>query len=171
MRARLAAAPVRLSAARVVALAVVLVALSAALIEGGVLSRSSGSTIAGKMPDSQQIAALHQRHLASVAELNAMLSARDANPTLVESPSWRQRFSQIGDALSAEYAELQAIHPSAESAQSQACLENAYRLTAEGASLLAQGFQRDGHGAYYYGSHGNWDLNLGQQELRQCGTQ
>ena len=50
----------------------------------------------------------------------------------------------------------------------QTCLEDAYRLTAEGANLLAQGFQIDGHGAYYFGSHGNWDINLGQQQLRQC---
>jgi hypothetical protein len=171
MWARLAAAPVQLSATRVVAVAMVVVALSAALIQVGALARSSGSATAGTTPDSQHAAALHQRYLASVAELNALLSARDANPTMAESPSWRQQFSRVGADLASEYAELQATQSTAESASSKACLENAYRLTAEGASLLDQGFQTDGHGAYYYGSHGNWDLNLGQQQLRQCGTQ
>jgi len=47
-------------------------------------------------------------------------------------------------------------------------LTEGLRLTATGQALLHDGFLTDGHGAYYDGAHGNWDLNLGTDALRRC---
>lgn len=170
MRAGLTAPPSRMALSRLLALVVGLLALGAAFD----LATANGwfsSLRTGPAPAyAQQLAAIEQRYAVSIAQLNGLLTTRDANPTLVESPSWQQQFGKVGNDLAAEYRDLQALHPSPSSAGRQTCLESAYRLTAEGTNLLAQGFQIDGHGAYYFGSHGNWDLNLGQQQLRQCGS-
>lgn len=170
MRARLAGQPVRLSIPR---RGIVLVAVSGLLV-GGLLVAVAMSLPARLLGDSalpygQRLSVLRARHEASVGKLGDLLSQRDANPTLVQSVAWKREFSGVADELSAQYAELHAATPSASDQETHACLENAFRLTAEGASLLVQGFNIDGHGAYFFGSHGNWDLYLGHQALGRCG--
>ena len=118
----------------------------------------------------QQVGALLKRYDASVSRLNSLLDQRDADPALSESATWRQALTEVDHDLTAEYDALHALSAPPTDLASHACLDNAFRLTAEGASLLRQGFLTDGHGAYYFGSHGNWDLNLASVQRRQCGA-
>ncbi|HEX5414850.1 MAG TPA: hypothetical protein VFZ25_04230 [Chloroflexota bacterium] len=170
MRARLAGQPVRFAIPR---RGIILVAVLALLCGGLVLAvglaRPARLLGGSSLPYGQRVSALRARHAASVGKLDDLLSQRDANPTLVQNVAWKHQFSGVADELSAQYAELHSATPPAGAQVSHACLENAFRLTADGASLLVQGFDIDGHGAYFFGSHGNWDLYLGHQALSRCG--
>jgi|GEM_PF-5526518 len=117
---------------------------------------------------SQQVDSLLKRYDTSVSQLNTLLDQRDANPALSESATWRQSLANVDHDLTAEYNALRTLNAPPADRPSHTCLDNTFRLTAEGASLLRQGFLTDGHGAYYFGSHGNWDLNLASVQRRQC---
>jgi hypothetical protein len=116
----------------------------------------------------QPIAALLSRYDASAVKLDRVLSERDANPTLVESPNWVAANEQVVEELRAEYRAAQALDVPPRTAGIKACLTEGLRLTSTGAQMLHDAFLTGGHGAYYLSAHGNWDLNLGAEEIRQC---
>lgn len=116
----------------------------------------------------RQVDLLLQHTARSLALAGQLLDERDANPSLSSSPSWRDRHAAVVAELEAEYHEAQQVSAPAGSRDLQICLVEGLQLSALGHSLLHQAFSTDGHGAYYFSAHGNWDLNLGAERLRQC---
>lgn len=116
----------------------------------------------------RQMALLLDRSEVTLVEANRLLALRDANPTLIADQSWLSEHARAVADLQAEYDRAVALTASSASMPLQRCLTEGLRLTATGQALLHDGFLRDGHGAYYDGAHGNWDLNLGTDALRHC---
>ena len=112
MRARLATPAARIVAPRAIVPTLVLLVLG--VVAALALLPADLTACLRLTPDryAQQVATVEQRYQASVAELNELLNQRDANPTLVESPTWQRQFGKVGDDLTAEYQDLQALRPS-----------------------------------------------------------
>ena len=106
------------------------------------------------------------RARATMAEGAALLARRDASPGLSSDPAWLAQHAQVTVALEAEYAQAQAMPTGGV----RTCVAEALRLAVEGQQLFQRAFLNDGHGAYYFAAHGNWDLNMAQQRLAGCGT-
>src|SRR5262249_42943459 len=83
-------------------------------------------------------------------------------------PDWMQEHARVVDALAADYQALHALAPPATATTAQGCLDDGLRLVWTGHALLHQAFGVEGHAAYYYSAHGNWDLDLGASRLAAC---
>ncbi len=125
-------------------------------------------TDSARAPYAQRVAALLRRHDASTATLDQLLTQRDANPGLVASVEWLEQDARVVQELQTEYQEAQALTPPADAIDRHRCLVEALRLTSLGATMLHDAFRIDGHGAYYLGAHGNWNLQLGGAQLQRC---
>ena len=148
-----------------VATAVVALALLAANLRS---SRMVPAPVTPHAAYVAQLTALLQRYDVSVAALDQVLTRRDDNPGLVGSADWLQQDATLARELQTEYDDSALLSPTASDAKLQECVVEALRLTSLGATMLHDGFLTDGHGAYYLGAHGNWNLNLGHQQIQRC---
>jgi hypothetical protein len=144
------------------------IGLVACLTLGGAVDFALVSSGLARTAYDQQLASILDRYHSSTAALSQLLAERDANPGLVGSADWLRQDDRVVSDLQSEYAAVQALAPPAGAVRQHACIADALRLTSTGATMLHDGFLIDGHGAYYFGSHGNWDLNLGALEMQQC---
>jgi len=116
----------------------------------------------------ERVSAILRRYDLSAAALDKLLTQRDENPGLVGSAEWLQQHARVAQELQAEYQDAQSIAPPRGNDDLQTCVVEALRLTSIGASMLHDAFLTDGHGAYYLGAHGNWDLYLGSERIQRC---
>lgn len=116
----------------------------------------------------QQLGDIFTREQASLTEGDRLLTQHDANPAVGTDPTWRVAHETVVNALASNYQAARALHPGTGDAALQSCATRALRLAWTGHAMLHHAFQIDGHGAYYNSAHGNWDLDLGFNQLRQC---
>lgn len=150
--------------------ALVLAALLWALLEAGLAAgHASARALAPSAPAAPpNTATLLAQTRATVAEGAALLAQRDNAPDLSSDPAWLAQQAHVAAVLANEYVQAQAL--AATPAGAPACLTDGLRLAATGHQLFQQAFTNDGHGAYYFSAHANWDLDMAQQQLAGCGT-
>ena len=116
----------------------------------------------------QEVLALLGQYDSAWSASESLLAERDADPTVVLDPTWMAQQSHVIGQFEAIYRGAQAIRVPARYRSLHDRLLNGLRMTLEGEVELYQAFQSDGHAAYYFASHGNWNLNLGRQAVNQC---
>lgn len=166
---RRATSPASLAAIAVAVFVAVLLGEPAILsVAQGRLPETSASVPTVLPSYREQVDAMLTRYDVLAVSAGALLAERDANPMLVHDAGWLGQHEAVVRDLQELYQSAEALRPPSELASVQACLTDGLRLAATGQSLLQEGFESDGHGAYYFGSHGNWDLNLAANRLREC---
>lgn len=157
-----------IAAALAVGTALVLGSGAVAAVQQGVeerLGASGGS-------DLQATTSLLKRYDATMAEASRVLQWRDDDPSLAQDASWKASSARVSQEFQAEYRDALAMAPAAQAGDVHACIAEALRLSSDGYDMLGVGAgQSDGHRAYYLGSHGNWDLNLGTSRMGECKRQ
>jgi hypothetical protein len=150
--------------------AVLVVGATLALRSGGVaaVQRHVGEWDAGSGSGLRATQSLLRRYDATMAEASKVLAWRDSDPSVAADASWQASSARVSEELQAEYRDAVAMAPAAEDGDAHACIVEALRLTSDGYAMLGVGAQADGHHAYYLGSHGNWDLNLGTSKMSEC---
>lgn len=151
--------------------AILVVGVALALGSGGgaaVQSRIGEWRANGGAGDARATQSLLRRYDATMAEASRVLSWRDADPAVAADASWQASSARVSEELQAEYRDALAMVPAAKDQDAHACIVEALRLTSDGYAMLGVGAQADGHHAYYLGSHGNWELNLGTSKMSEC---
>jgi len=114
--------------------------------------------------------ALLGRYDGAVVTYGKLLDQRDVNPALVLDPEWSRANDRVVEDLHVVYSDaLELTYPDP-AGDTHRCIIESTRLTYLGSKMLQDGFLTDGHGAYYLGSHGNWNLNLGTTRMATCRT-
>ena len=152
------------------AISAALALLALAVILFGALSAGAATAQAAPSRTAYRAAAtsLLDRSSVTIAAAGQLLNERDANPTLTSDQRWLDQYAQRSAALRAEYQQALGLRAPASDGDVQQCLTEGLRLVTTGQRFLYDGFQIDGHGAYYFSAHANWDLQLGTDRLRRC---
>jgi len=125
---------------------------------------------ASAMPnaDIRDLTNLLDRYDQTAKQGRLVLQRRDVDPSIASDPTWQADSVQVVAELKREYDEALTIPQPPNNVGIQPCVSEGLRLSYEGYQMLNDGFQAGGHHAYYLGSHGNWDFNLGSQRLLEC---
>ncbi len=151
------------------ALVAVVVVLLGLIFVGLLLARAgpirSPATAREDAEFRQRASALLDRYDGLSLSVGQLIAEQESNPSAQGDPAWCRRYDEAVANARALKASADALAAPESDRTLATDLSYGLGLYATGLSLLGTGFGMDGHGAYYYGSHGNWDVNLGTQRL------